>query len=73
MGRTCSFNGTLEILTFHLEELKIPLGRHGLRFEIKIKTDIKKVGYERVNWVQLAHDTIRSLALVKMAVNLRVP
>jgi hypothetical protein len=29
------------------------LGRHWLRWEYNIKMDIKEIGYEDVNWIQL--------------------
>jgi hypothetical protein len=37
-------------------EGKRSLGRSRLRWENKIRMDIREIGWEDVNWIHLAHD-----------------
>jgi hypothetical protein len=50
-----------------------PLGRPRFRWEDKIRVDLQEVGYEGINWIELAHGRDRWRALVNAVMNLRVP
>ncbi|KAJ4428825.1 hypothetical protein ANN_25818 [Periplaneta americana] len=54
-------------------EGKRPLGRPRRRWEDNIKMDLREVGYDDRDWINLAHDRDRWLAYVRAAMNLRVP
>jgi hypothetical protein len=49
------------------------LGRPRRRWEDNIKKDLREVGWEGVDWIDLAHDRDRWRAVVYTVVNLRVP
>ena len=48
------------------------LGRHKLRLEGNIKTDLQEVGCGDVDWIELVQDRERLRALVSTVRNLRV-
>ena len=52
---------------------KSPLGRPWRRWEDNIRMDLKEIGINKRNWVDLAHDRDYWRALVNAALNLRVP
>jgi hypothetical protein len=54
-------------------EGKIPLGRPRRRWIDNIKMDVLEIGVSDVNWIGLAQDRYRWIALVNSAMNLRVP
>jgi len=54
-------------------EGKRPLGRTRRRWEDNIKMDHQEVGYEGMDWIELAQDRDRWRALVNTVMNLRVP
>jgi hypothetical protein len=54
-------------------ERKRPLGRPRHRWEDDIKLDRQVVGWQGMDWIELAHDRDRWQALVNAAMNLRVP
>ena len=54
-------------------EGKSPLGRHSRRWEDNIKMDLQEVGCGAIDWIELAQDRDRWLALVNAVMNLRVP
>ena len=54
-------------------EGKSPLGRPRRGWENNIKMDLKEVGCGDVDWIDLAEDRDRLLALVNSVMNLRVP
>ncbi|KAJ4441567.1 hypothetical protein ANN_11423 [Periplaneta americana] len=54
-------------------EGKRPLGRPGRRWEDNIKMDLREVGYDDRDWINLAQDRDRWQAYVRAAMNLRVP
>jgi hypothetical protein len=54
-------------------EGKRPLGRPRLRWEDSIKMDLQAVGWEGVDWIDMAQDRDRWRALVNAVMNLRVP
>jgi hypothetical protein len=49
------------------------LGRPRRRWEDNIKTDLQEVGCGVMDWIELAQDRDRWLALVNAVMNLRVP
>jgi hypothetical protein len=52
---------------------KRPLGRPRRRWEDNIKMDLREIGIDVANWIQLAQDTVQWRAFVNMVMNLRVP
>ncbi|KAJ4450475.1 hypothetical protein ANN_01900 [Periplaneta americana] len=54
-------------------EGKRPLGRSRRRWEDNIKMDLREVGYDDRDWINLAQDRDRWRAYVRAAMNLRVP
>ncbi|KAJ4441968.1 hypothetical protein ANN_11832 [Periplaneta americana] len=54
-------------------EGKRPLGRQRHRWEDNIKMDLREVGYDDRDWINLAQDRDRWRAYVRAAMNLRVP
>jgi hypothetical protein len=54
-------------------EGKRPLERHRHRWENNIKMDLKEVGCEGMDWIDLAQDKVSWWALVNAVMNLRVP
>jgi hypothetical protein len=53
-------------------EGKRPLGRSRRREEDGIRTDLRKIGWGGVDWIRLAQDKDRWLALVNAVMNLQV-
>jgi hypothetical protein len=54
-------------------EGKRPLGRPRRRWEDNIKMDLREIGIDGVNWIQLARDRVQWRACGNTAMNLRVP
>jgi hypothetical protein len=54
-------------------EGKRPLGRPRLRCVDKIKMDLREIGWDGMNWIDLAQDRDQCGALVNAVMNLRVP
>jgi hypothetical protein len=54
-------------------EGKRPLGRPRSRWEDNIKMDLRGIGIDGVNWIQLAQDRVQWRACVNTVLNLRVP
>jgi hypothetical protein len=54
-------------------EGKIPLGRPRHRWVDKIKMDLRGIGWDGVDWIDIAQDRDQWRALVNMVMNLRVP
>jgi hypothetical protein len=50
-----------------------PLGRSRRRWEDNIKMDLQEVGFEGMDWIDVAQDRHRWRALVNVAMNLPVP
>jgi hypothetical protein len=75
MGRTCSTNGAkrnaYRILVGKPEEKK-PLGRLRRRWVDNIKMDLR-IGWDGIDWIDLAQDRDQWRALVNMVINFRVP
>jgi hypothetical protein len=49
------------------------LGRPGRRWEDNIKIDLREMGIDEANWIQLAQDRVQWRAFVNTVMNLRVP
>jgi hypothetical protein len=69
MGRTCSTNGIL----VGKPEGKIPLGRPRRKWVYNIKLDLGDIGWDGMDWIDLAQDRDRWRALVNTLMNLRLP
>jgi hypothetical protein len=54
-------------------EEKRPLGRPRHRWLDNIKIDLREIGWDGMGWIHLAQDRDQWRALVKTAMNLRVP
>jgi hypothetical protein len=52
---------------------KRPLGRPRCRWKDSIKIDIREIGINRVNWIQLAQNGVQWWAFVNRVMNLWVP
>ena len=64
--------GVYRVLVGKLEENR-PLGRPRHRWEDNINMDLKEVGSEVMDWIELAQDRDRWWALVNAVMNLWVP
>jgi hypothetical protein len=69
MGKT---RNAYRILVGKPEE-KTPLGRPRRMWVDNIKTDLRAIGWEGVDWIELAQDRDQWRALVNTVMNLRVP
>jgi hypothetical protein len=54
-------------------ESKRSLGRPRRRWEDNIKKDVREMGIDGANWIQLAQDRVQWRACVNTAMSLRVP
>jgi hypothetical protein len=54
-------------------ENKRPLGRPKRRSKNNIKTNLREIGWEVVDWIDLAQDRDRCRAHVSAVLNFRVP
>jgi hypothetical protein len=54
-------------------EGKRPPGRPRRSWEDNIKLDLREVGFDGANWIQLAQDRVQWRAYVNTVMNLRVP
>jgi hypothetical protein len=52
---------------------KRPLGKPRHRWEDNIKMDLREIGIEGVNWIQLAQDRVQWWAFVNTVMNLQIP
>jgi hypothetical protein len=75
MGRACSTNGekrnAYRILVGQPEG-KRPLGRPKRRWVDNIKMDLREIGWDGMDWIDLARDRDQWRALVNTVMNLRV-
>jgi hypothetical protein len=53
-------------------EGKSPLGRPRCRWEDNIKLDLREIGIDGANWIQLARDRVQWRAFMNTVMNLRV-
>jgi hypothetical protein len=58
---------------FGRPESKGPLGRPRRRWEDNIKMDLRGIGINGANWIQLAQDSVQWRDCVNTMMNLRVP
>jgi transposase len=54
-------------------EGKRPLGRPRRRWEDDIKTNLREIGIDGANWIQLDQDRVQWRVCVNTVMNLRVP
>jgi hypothetical protein len=54
-------------------EVMIPLGRSRCRWEGNIKLDLREIGLDEANWIQLAQDGVHWRGCVNTVMKLRVP
>jgi hypothetical protein len=54
-------------------EGKRPLGRPRRRWVDNIKMDLREIGWDGMDWIELAHDRDQWRALVNTVMNLRFP
>jgi hypothetical protein len=54
-------------------EGKRPLGRQRHRWVNNVKIDLREIGWDAMNWIDLAQDRDQWRALVITVMNLRVP
>jgi hypothetical protein len=54
-------------------EGKRPLGRPTRRWVDNIKMDLREIGWDSMDWIELAQDRDQWRALVNTVMNLRVP
>jgi hypothetical protein len=54
-------------------EVKRPLGRPRGRWEDNVKLDLRDIGIDGANWIQLAQDRVNWRAFVNTVMNLWVP
>ncbi|KAJ4436085.1 hypothetical protein ANN_18712 [Periplaneta americana] len=76
MGRACSTYGRIQKsygMLVGRPEGKRPLGRPRRRWEDNIKMDLREVGYDGRDWINLAQDRDHWWAYVRVTMNLRVP
>jgi hypothetical protein len=50
-----------------------PLGRQRRRWVENIKMDLREIGWDVVDWIDMAQDRDRWRALVNTVLNIRVP
>jgi hypothetical protein len=60
------------ILVGKLEETR-PLRRPRRRWTDNIKMDLREIGWDVVDWIELAQDRDQWMALVNTVMNIRVP
>jgi hypothetical protein len=51
---------------------KRPLGRHRRRWKDNIKMDLREIGTDKANWIQLAQNRVQWRACVNTVMNLPV-
>jgi hypothetical protein len=54
-------------------EGKRPLGRPRRRWEDNIKMDLREIGWDGMDWIDLTQDRDQWRTLLNMVMNLRVP
>jgi hypothetical protein len=56
-----------------MPEAKIPLGRPRRRWVDNIKMDLREIGWDGMDWIDLAQNRDKWRALVNTVMSLRVP
>jgi hypothetical protein len=72
MARMGEGRGVYRVLVGRSEG-KRPLGRPRRKWKDNIKMDLREVGIDGANWIQLSQDRVQWRAFVNTVVNLRVP
>jgi hypothetical protein len=76
VGGTCGTHGegrdVYRVLVGRPEGKRL-LERPRRRWEDNIKIDLREIGLDGANWIQLAPDRVQWRALVNTVMNLRVP
>jgi hypothetical protein len=76
MGRACSTNGGEERNAYGIlvgkPEGRRPLGRPRRRWMDNVKMDLREIGWDDMDWIDLAQDRDQWRALVNTVMNLRV-
>jgi hypothetical protein len=54
-------------------ERKRPLGRPRRRWRDNIKINLREIGWDGMDWIDLAQDRVQWRAVVNMVIHLRVP
>jgi hypothetical protein len=76
MGRACSTNGETRNeyrILVDKPEGRRPLGRPKRRWVDNIKRDLREIGLDGMDWIDLAQDWVQWRALVNKVMNFRVP
>jgi hypothetical protein len=76
MGGACSTNGAKRNayrLLVGKPEGERPLGRPSCRCVDNIKMDLREIGWDSVDWIDMAQDRDQWRVLVNTVLNLRVP
>jgi hypothetical protein len=71
VAHTGEGRGIYRVLVGRAESMR-PLGRPRRRWEDKIKLDLREIGINGSNWIQLAQDRVQWRACVNTVINLRV-
>jgi hypothetical protein len=72
MARIGEGRGVYRVLVGRSEG-KRPLGRPRCRWEDNIRMDLREIGIDGANWIQLAQDRVQWRAFVNTVTNLWVP
>jgi hypothetical protein len=72
VARMAEWRGVYRVLVGRPEG-KRPLGRPRRRWEDNIKLDLREMGIDGANWIQLAQDRVQWKAFMNTVMNLRVP
>jgi hypothetical protein len=72
VARMVEGRGVYRVLVWRPEG-KRPLGRPRRRWEDNIKLDVREIGINGMNWIQLAQDRVQWRAFVNTVMNFRVP
>jgi hypothetical protein len=75
MGRTCGTYGERRVacrVSVGKSEERRPLESPRHRWEDNIKMDLPEIGWEIIDWIDLAQDRDRRWAVVNTVMNLRV-
>jgi hypothetical protein len=76
MGRACSINGEKRNIYRILAgkpEGKEPLGRSSRRWVDNIKMDLREIGWDGMDWIDLAQDRDKWRAIVNTVMKFRIP
>jgi hypothetical protein len=76
MGRACITNGeqrNARRILVRNPEGKRPLGRPRRKWVNNIKMDLREIGWDGMDWIDLAQDRDQWRALVNAVMKLRVP